>query len=413
MNFHLNFDIKKYTKRQLTVGAAVLILAVAIIIALLVRALVPRPNTDDFRVYYDERIIVPYEDTVRDGVVYINLFELSEYCRMTISGTRERIKLSSESEYVYFTPGTNVAEVNGAKTAMPGMAYYHKDALWIPCEFVNSVFRGVSIVIDTELNKLSVWRETAEGSTEKRPIYQSVTFDALSAPPITTDKTDIEAMINAYTFTADMSKYKKYLDPKDKDYLMLVNKTTQLGDSFAPKSLTMLDSTLTIYGGEKQLESGAAMALTAMMTEMRAAGFDDVYVTSAYRTYSYQAALFNTYINKEMAADSTLSYEQAKEKVLTYSAEPGTSEHQSGLCVDFITSKMTDLDETFATYPVYRWLQENAHKFGFILRYPQDKEQVTGYSYEPWHYRFVGQTAAAEIFLSGQCLEEYLEGRNQ
>jgi len=194
---------------------------------------------------------------------------------------------------------------------------------------------------------------------------------------------------------------------------MLVNKTTMLGDSFAPKSLSMLDSALTIYGGEKQLESGAAMALTAMMAEMRAAGFDDVYVTSAYRTYSYQAALFNTYINQEMTADPTLTYEQAKAKVLTYSAEPGSSEHQSGLCVDFITSTMTDLDETFATYPVYRWLQENAHKFGFILRYPQDKVEITGYSYEPWHYRFVGQTAAAEIFLAEQCLEEYLESGNQ
>jgi LAS superfamily LD-carboxypeptidase LdcB len=85
------------------------------------------------------------------------------------------------------------------------------------------------------------------------------------------------------------------------------------------------------------------MALTAMMAEMRAAGFDDVYVTSAYRTYSYQAALFNTYINDEMTADPTLSYEQAKQKVSTYSAEPGTSEHQSGLCVDLMTLEMLHL----------------------------------------------------------------------
>ena len=150
------------------------------------------------------------------------------------------------------------------------------------------------------------------------------------------------------------------------------------------------------------------MALTAMMREMRAAGYTDVYVTSAYRDYSYQVSLFNTYINKEMAADRTLTEAQAREKVLMYSAAPGTSEHQSGLCVDFITSEMTDLDESFATYPVYTWLRENAHKFGFILRYPEDKVDVTGYSYEPWHYRFVGQRAAAEIYLSGECLEEYL-----
>jgi len=70
---------------------------------------------------------------------------------------------------------------------------------------------------------------------------------------------------------------------------------------------------------------------------------------------------------------------------------------------------MTDLDESFATYPVYKWLRENAHKFGFILRFPEDKVDITGYSYEPWHYRFVGQRAAAEIYLSGECLEEYLD----
>ena len=145
-----------------------------------------------------------------------------------------------------------------------------------------------------------------------------------------------------------------------------------------------------------------------MMREMRAAGFTDVYVTSAYRDYSYQVSLFNTYINREMAADRTLTESQAREKVLTYSAAPGTSEHQSGLCVDFITSTMADLDESFATYPVYKWLRENAHKFGFILRFPEDKVSITGYSYEPWHYRFVGQAAAAEIYLSGECLEEYL-----
>ena len=405
----MNFNLKNYTKKQLTVAAAVLILIVAVLIALLVRALSPRVNTSDFRVYYDERITVPYEDTVRDGVVYINAFDLSEYCLMTVAGSTQRLQLySSDQHSAYFTPGSNIAEVNGVKMVMPGVAYFDHDALWIPCDFVNSVFRGVSIIVDTEYNKLSVWRETAEGSTEKRPKYLPVTFDTAGASIAPPQETDIEAMIKSYTFTADISKYMKYLNPKDQKYLMLVNKKQLLGDSFVPESLTTLDSSLTIYGGVKQLETGAAMALTAMMAEMRAAGYADVYVTSAYRDYSYQSALFSTYINREMAADPTLTYETARQKVLTYSAEPGSSEHQSGLCLDFITSTMTDLDETFASYPVYTWLQDNAHKFGFILRYPADKVDITGYSYEPWHYRFVGQQAAAEIYLAGQCLEEYL-----
>ena len=405
----MNFNLRNYTKKQLTIGAALLILIVAMLIALLVRWMTPRVNTSDFRVYYDERITVPYVDTVREGVIYINAFDLSEYCLMTVAGSAQRLQLyASEEHSAFFTPGSSVAEVNGVKLVMPGPAYYDRDALWIPCDFVNSVFRGVSIVIDTEHNKLSVWRDTAEDSTQKRPKYLPVTFDTAGAVVDQPQQTDISAMISAYTFTTDISKYMKYLNPRDQKYLMLVNKKQLLGDSYAPASLTTLDSSLTIYGAAKQLEDTAAMALTAMMAEMRAAGYADVYVTSAYRDYAYQSALFSTYINKEMKADPTLTYESAREKVLTYSAEPGSSEHQSGLCIDFITSTMTDLDETFASYPVYGWLCNNAHKFGFILRYPADKVDITGYSYEPWHYRFVGQQAAAEMYLSGQCLEEYL-----
>ncbi|MBQ9080039.1 MAG: M15 family metallopeptidase [Clostridia bacterium] len=403
-------NLKALSRRRLTAIAIVAILVISIAIALLVRALTPRVNKDDFRVYFDERITVAYTDTVRNGVVYINAFDLAEYCELTVVGSQDELKLyASEGEYAVFTPDSAIVDIGGVKVNMPAPAYFDKDTLWIPCDFVNTHFIGVSIVIDTELNKLSVWRDTAEGSTSARPIYVSVTFDRTSAPITDLPATDIKQMISSYTFMTNIDKYKKYLDPTDKKYLMLVNKTTLLGDSFSPSPLTAIDSSLVIYGGSKQLEQTAAMALEAMMQEMRAAGYADVYVTSAYRDYAYQSALFSTYINKEMSADATLTYAEARDKVLTYSAEPGSSEHQSGLCVDFITSTMTDLDETFASYPVYRWLCENAHKFGFILRYPADKVDITGYSYEPWHYRFVGQTAAAEMYLSGECLEEYLD----
>lgn len=405
--------IPKLTKKQLRLAIALLILAVAIIIALLARALSPKINTADFRVYYDERKTVPYEDTVRGGVIYINLFDLAEYCRLTVTGTPERVKLfSSDDQYAYFTASSAVADVCGDRIVMSGEAQFRDNAMWIPCDFVNSVFRGVNIVIDTEHNKLSVWRDKAEGSTEARPVYKSITFDRSSATSPNADKQDVAAMIDGYTFLTDMKKYEKYLDPNDSRYLMLVNKQNLLGDAYVPDELSTIDPSFVIYGGTKQLESCAAMALEAMMQEMRAAGYDDVYVTSAYRDYAYQSALFATYIDREMSSDPDLSYSDARELVLTYSAEPGSSEHQSGLCLDLITTSMSDLDETFAAQPVYAWLLNNAHKFGFILRYPADKVEITGYSYEPWHYRFVGQSAAAEMYLTGQCLEEYL-GQDQ
>ena len=94
--------------------------------------------------------------------------------------------------------------------------------------------------------------------------------------------------------------------------------------------------------------------------------------------------------------------------MLTYSAKPGTSEHQSGLCIDLISRDNVVLDETFAANPAYLYLSENAHHFGFILRYPAEKTAITGYDYGPWHYRFVGVQAATEMHESGETLEEYL-----
>ena len=104
------------------------------------------------------------------------------------------------------------------------------------------------------------------------------------------------------------------------------------------------------------------------------------------------------------------SDEEIKNVVLTYSAAPGTSEHQTGLCVDFITEDMGgNLTEAFEDTTAFAWLSENAYKFGFILRYPKGKEDITGYTYEPWHYRFVGREAATDIHFSRLTLEQYLE----
>jgi D-alanyl-D-alanine carboxypeptidase len=179
------------------------------------------------------------------------------------------------------------------------------------------------------------------------------------------------------------------------------------------------------------LETGAKLALQAMLLEMRADGVDDIQVTSAYRSFDYQKTLFEAAMKRETATISEQAYavlgdeyirnhytsqgktklddEDAKQVVLSDLAYPGTSEHQTGLCVDFVTSKTGDaVVEAFEDTEAFAWLQNNAYKFGFILRYPKDKVATTGYSYEPWHYRFVGREAATDIRLSGFCLEEYL-----
>ena len=225
-------------------------------------------------------------------------------------------------------------------------------------------------------------------------------------PPVTDapDTKEPEDETPSVIFKSNLEEYEKYMDVNDEKYLILVNKEFTIDGSFKPENLVKVKDARK----DIELSETAEKALEAMFIEMRKAGFDNVFVTSAYRSYTYQYGLFfNTYIPMEM--NSGLSFEQAKKKVLTYSAYPGTSEHHTGLSVDLMTNSMSELDESFADDPVYPWLLENAWKFGFILRYPKDKVDITGYSFEPWHYRFVGRYHAYKIHEQGICLEEYLQ----
>jgi D-alanyl-D-alanine carboxypeptidase len=224
---------------------------------------------------------------------------------------------------------------------------------------------------------------------------------------------------------------------KDLAYLLLVNKQNPLGMDYVPSNLAKIPSDIR-KDEQIYLDAGALEALKLMMAEMRAEGITDTLVTSAYRSYEYQASVYNKYLIDEMKGISLyafkylgdsyiytnydmndmndmnvhLTLEDAKKVVDSYSSAPGFSEHQSGLCVDFIEKGKTELDETFAESEAFAWLSENAYRFGFILRYPDGKEDVTGYSYEPWHYRFVGREAATEIYAWGDTLEEYLYLQN-
>lgn len=220
-----------------------------------------------------------------------------------------------------------------------------------------------------------------------------------------------------------------------REYLMLVNKLHSLDADYVPSTLVRLGADIVISWQEDlgglYLESRTAQALLEMIEEMKADGIDDIWVTSAYRDYAYQTKTFNGYIAREASTISEdayeflgydyiysnylskdlhrLSVEDARRVVLSYSAAPGTSEHQSGLCLDFTTEGMQGaLNANFEDEKAFEWLSKNAYKFGFIMRYSKDKESITGYTYEPWHYRFVGREAATDIYFSGVCLEEYL-----
>lgn len=211
-----------------------------------------------------------------------------------------------------------------------------------------------------------------------------------------------------YDYQIDMKDFESAIHTTDPLYLLLANKQNPLGSDYKPAALSELPQELTLYGKSVELESTVAVAAEALVRELHARGYTDVVVTSGYRSYAYQQILFNTYLGNEMSAHPDWTQAQCEELVLTYSARPGESEHQTGLCLDLISVDYVSLDETFANNPAYAWLVENAHAFGFILRYPKGLEGTTGYTYEPWHYRFVGVKAATEIHERGITLEEYL-----
>ena len=131
---------------------------------------------------------------------------------------------------------------------------------------------------------------------------------------------------------------------------------------------------------------------------------------SAYRSYKKQTTLFNNKVQKYM--NQGLSKVEAEKKAKLSVAYPGTSEHHTGLAADIMASYYPTLDEKQAETPEAKWLMANCHKYGFILRYPNDKTHITGIIFEPWHYRYVGVEAATEIMEKGLTLEEYLELKN-
>ncbi len=163
---------------------------------------------------------------------------------------------------------------------------------------------------------------------------------------------------------------------------------------------------LTSLPNGHSIDSRCYPALTEMMNACREAGFQPL-ICSSYRSQEKQETLFQERMDELLAQGYTKK--EAKAKAGTSVARPGTSEHQAGLAVDLVDNHHQVLDTTQQDTPVQQWLMENSWKYGFILRYPENKSKLTGIIYEPWHYRYVGKDAAKEIYERGLCLEEYLE----
>ena len=187
------------------------------------------------------------------------------------------------------------------------------------------------------------------------------------------------------------------IDPSDWK-LILVNKQNPVPDGFDVKLAGINGS---LYADERIIED------IYKMVDAASADGVDLMICSAYRSYERQRTLFNNKINTLM--DSGMSYLEAYRVGSMNVTVPGTSEHHLGLALDILTGSYTRMDDGFGETDAGIWLAANAPDYGFILRYPAGKEDITGIVYEPWHFRYVGREYARDITDKGVTLEEYLK----
>lgn len=233
-----------------------------------------------------------------------------------------------------------------------------------------------------------------DGPTDSTPV---------SSAPETTATTTTTTATTAASANTDLLQYDPaghYVQEAVSDWrLLLVNDWNPI-DANYENEVTM------VQGGNRsqKVDSRILADLNAMLEAGKAYGID---VQSGYRPYAQQSTLYWRKVNeyKGYGYNDTAA-QQAAGKVVK---RPGYSEHNCGLAVDLGGSGNFKLESDFADTPAYEWLIENCADYGFILRFPQGKEDITGVVYEAWHFRYVGKDAAQYIMENGLCLEEYLE----
>lgn len=336
---------------------------------------------------------------IENNTCYAPLGDVADVLGFDIMGDVKVMSLVSDSgEKVSYYTDTNVVKAAGVFRYTENPAFFSvKEAeVYVPVSSLMGLFENVEVSGVKKRNKI-----TYTISITGEPM---LSFSENKDVPLVDTSGIFVATAPGTPFKADLSAYEKYMDPEDRDaYVYLINTSNPLPDGYVPEDLTEISFTRNDRAAVKMREY-AAKALDAMFIEMQANGFSDVSVTSAYRSFDYQTQLFNnSYSNFKKYYDNDTAYTMTASQI----AIPGTSEHQSGLCADL--HNLPAASQAFEGQKAFEWLYSRCADFGFILRFPKDKTEITGIIYEPWHYRYVGRYHAKKIMQSGLCLEEYCE----
>jgi len=235
-------------------------------------------------------------------------------------------------------------------------------------------------------------------NTDEDPIKSEDPKNNLPDFPDSQDSQDPKDSQLAFENTTLINANGKQIVTNVDSLLVLVNKNRSIPADYVPENMVIPNVKFSFEGDnpKKYLRKEAALALEELFQSAKNENLD-LLATSGYRSFQRQKSIFD---NKAKAIG-----EEAANKLSAY---PGQSEHQTGLAMDITCSKASfSLSESFGDIDEGIWVKENAHKYGFIIRYPKGKEEITGYNYEPWHLRFVGKNTANYIYENDITLEEY------
>ena len=240
-----------------------------------------------------------------------------------------------------------------------------------------------------------------ESSSESAPASsaaQPSSAPALSSEAVPTSSAAVPASSETAPTSPEISLSAKADVTTERDWrLMLVNPDHILPENFS------VDLTMTKYGYE--VDSRIVDDVTALI---EGAAKDNVklLICYGYRTLEQSQQLFDKQLRKQLSYG--LSQEAALAEAKRWVAPPGTSDHHTGLALDIVTPEHQVLNHEFFNTPAGQWMAEHSWEYGFVIRFPKDKQEITGITYEPWHLRFVGKEHAAEMHKNNECLEEYV-----
>jgi len=377
----------KRKRRKLKKKRILLLILSLIIISIGIYLLIPKTYG------YQKEVI----NVFKENNVYDKLKERKEYSKVLEYSVLENV-FNEEYFDTYFEINyiEEVSSVQAVNT-MLDLGYTSNEIN----TFYKKIPNSINIIVENSYNKDIINYITLDYFKEEY-LDRYIKYD--------NDENKLDSVYNTdvindnYTYEDTVTFVNAYLD---KDYYtndinltneeankldVIVNKYYKLNSDYEPTDLTKINSKYS-SGSNQRLRAEAATKFEEMASAMLSEGLK-IYAGSTYRSYDYQLGLYNRYVAQDGFAEAE-----------TYSARAGYSEHQLGLAVDILNGRWSYLSETDNEY---NWLINNSYKYGYILRYPRNKEYVTGYVFEDWHFRYLGIELAKKVYESNLTYDEYI-----